>query len=90
MSCTSVPPAATFSMRAAADRQNRKVASISGAREIDLEFVASRFRVVDGRVPLLAVEDRIHVPAAGEQDAVNLLDHGARALAHLEHTCTRT
>ena len=36
-------------LRAAADREQRQVAAIA-AREIDLELVASRLGVVDGRV----------------------------------------
>ena len=54
-------------LRAAADGEQRQVGSHRAPREIDLELVASRLGIVDGRVPLLAVEHRIDVAAAGQQ-----------------------
>ena len=70
---------------AAADRQQRHVAGHRAARQIDLELVAARLRVVGQRVAILAVEDRVDVAAAGQQDPVDFVQHLARALGDLEH-----
>ena len=72
-------------LRAAADREQRQVAGHRPARQIDLELVAPRLGIVDRRVAILAVEHRIDVAAAGQQQAVELVEQLARALADLEH-----
>ena len=74
---------------APADGQQRQVSRHRAPGEIDLELVAPRFRVLDRRVPLLAVEHRIDVPAAGQHHAVEHADERPRALADFEHADLR-
>ena len=70
---------------AAADREQRQVGRHRPARQIDLELVAPRLGIFDRRVPLLAVEHGVDVAAAGQEQAVELAEQLARALADLEH-----
>ena len=86
MSWTSVPPAATLST--CAPRQiarSGRSACHRAAGQVDLELIAPRLRVLDRRVPLLAVERGIDVAAAGQQQPVDLRQALARALADLEN-----
>ena len=72
MSCTSVPPQATFSTWM--PRQIARIGRSRAARgrdERDLELVARRLGVDDRRVRRLAVARRRDVVAAGQQQAVD-------------------
>jgi hypothetical protein len=58
-------------LKATADRQHGQVGSQRAAHEIDLEGVAARLRHVIRRVRRLAVERRVHVVAAGQEQPVD-------------------
>ncbi len=74
-------------LRAAADREEGQVGAHCATGEIDFELIAPRFRILDRRMPLVAVEDRVDVSAAGQQEAIDLVEYLARALADLEDAC---
>jgi len=59
-----------------ADREERHVAVEGGAHEGQLEPVPAVLGLVGLVLPLLVVERRVDVPAAGEDQAVDALDEG--------------
>ena len=61
---------------AAADREQRHVVGHGATGEAELEVVAGRRDVVDGRVPRLAEALGLDVTAAGEHEAVQPLPEG--------------
>ena len=90
MSWIRVPPAATFSTcipRQIAKKRHIAVERAPG--KIDLELIATRLGVVDGRMALLLVEHRVHVPSAGEEHAADFADDRTGTLGHFQNTRRR-
>ncbi len=73
----------------AADCEERHIAVERAPGKIDLELIATRLGVVDGRMALLLVEHRVHVPSAGEEHAADFADDRTGTLGHFQNTRRR-